>query len=654
MQKLISVALDVPINQLFDYIVENQDIKIGCRVKVPFGSSTRTGIIVETKKLNAGQTAYKIKNIHKVLDESRVLSTEMMETCKWAATYYHYPIGQVLFNALTPIHRKGSPSPDRKLVFNEKSPKFQLKLNEEQSEVIIDIYKNIKQHQVHLLKGVTGSGKTEVYTQLAIDLLQSDAQVLIMVPEINLTPQTVNRFKKYLDLEPLEYHSNLTPLQKFKVWRACKEEDRLIIIGTRSSVFLPFKNLKLLVIDEEHDQSYKQTEKFKYNARDIGIVRSKSLDCPVVLGTATPSFETIHNVSIKKYKQHLLKSRYFKSPLPLVTIVDTSIDKPDEGLSKTLKDEMKIELNKNNKVILFIGRRGFSNTVICSECKTIVKCPKCDSNITYHKNVERLICHHCGFSQSFDSVKPCCENPCLVPLGIGTQRIENKVKKLFPGKNIQRVDSDNISSKSDLKDFIKKANNNEIDIFIGTQMIVKGHDFEDVSLVGIINIDAGLYSTDFRGLEKTGQLITQVSGRAGRQKVRGNVIIQTNNPKHELLQKILREGYEKFSKVALKQRKAVNLPPYSHIGVVKVSCSIRQLAKMTLVNAAKLKKNKSIFVYGPAPSQTSKKNNQYFYQIIIGSESSSLLSKHITRIKLYLSSMDKRIKWYIDIDPIEQ
>jgi primosomal protein N' (replication factor Y) len=496
MQKLISVALDVPINQLFDYIVENQDVKIGCRVKVPFGSSTRTGIIVETKKLNTGQTAYKIKKIYKVLDESRVLSTEMMETCKWAATYYHYPIGQVLFNALTPIHRKGSPSPDRKLVFNEKSSKLQLKLNEEQSEVVIDIYKNIKQHQVHLLKGVTGSGKTEVYTQLAIDLLQSNAQVLIMVPEINLTPQTVNRFKKYLDLVPLEYHSNLTPLQKFKVWRACKEEDRLIIIGTRSSVFLPFKNLKLLVIDEEHDQSYKQTEKFKYNARDIGIVRSKSLDCPVVLGTATPSFETIHNVSIKKYKQHLLKSRYFKSPLPLVTIVDTSIDKPDEGLSKTLKDEMKIELNKNNKVILFIGRRGFSNTVICSECKTIVKCPKCDSNITYHKNVERLICHHCGFSQSFDSVKPCCENPCLVPLGIGTQRIENKVKNFFPDKNILRVDSDNISSKSDLKDFIKKANNNEIDIFIGTQMIVKGHDFQDVSLVGIINIDAGLYSTD--------------------------------------------------------------------------------------------------------------------------------------------------------------
>ena len=654
MQKLISVALDVPINQLFDYICENQDIEVGCRVKVPFGRSTRTGIIVQVKKSHTNQSAYKIKKIYKILDETSVLSTEMMETCKWAALYYHYPIGQVLFNALTPIHRKGLPSPNKKLFFEENNVEYQLKLNDEQSKIAKDIHKNISQHQVNLLRGVTGSGKTEVYTKLAIDLLHNSAQVLIMVPEINLTPQTISRFQKYLGIDPIEYHSNLTPLQKFKVWRACKEEEKLIVIGTRSSVFLPFKNLKLLIIDEEHDQSYKQTEKFKYNARDIGIVRAKSFDCPVVLGTATPSFETIHNVNIKKYQQYLLKNRYFQSKLPQITIVDTSVDKPDEGISKTLKNEMKIELNKNNKVILFIGRRGFSNSVICSECKTIVKCPKCDSNITYHKNVERLICHHCGFSQSFDSIKPCCENPSLVPLGIGTQRIENKIREIFPDKNVLRVDSDNISSKSELQDFIKKANNNEIDVYIGTQMIVKGHDFGNVSLVGIINIDAGLYSTDFRGLERTGQLITQVSGRAGRRKDRGNVIIQTNNPKHELLQKILKEGYDKFSKVALKQREAVNLPPYSHIGIVKVSCSIRQLAKITLADVAKIKKNKSIFVYGPAPSQISKKNNQYFYQMIIGSESSSLLSKHITKIKLYLSSTDKRVKWYIDIDPTEQ
>jgi primosomal protein N' (replication factor Y) len=654
MQKLISVALDVPINHLFDYITENQDIKVGYRVEVPFGRSKRIGIVLDIESFKKQESAYKIKKIYKVIDKTPLLSMEIIKTCKWAAAYYHYPMGQVLFNAMSPIHRKGLLSPDKKLLLDKKNIEVRLELNEEQSKVAKDIYKNIKHHQVNVLRGVTGSGKTEVYTKLATDLLQSPAQILIMVPEINLTPQTVSRFNKYLDIKPLEYHSNLTQLQKFKVWQACKEEDNLVVIGTRSSVFLPFNNLKLLIVDEEHDQSYKQSEKFKYNARDIGIVRAKYFDCPVVLGSATPSFETIHNIDIKKYNQHLLENRYFQSKLPLITIVDTSIDKPDEGISKVLRDKMKIELNKSNKVILFIGRRGFSNTVICSECKTIVKCPKCDVYMTYHKDIEKLVCHQCESTQRFESIKPCCKKISLVPLGVGTQRIENKIRNLFPDKNILRVDSDNISSKRDLKDFIKKANNNEIDIFIGTQMIVKGHDFNDVSLVGIINVDAGLYSTDFRGLEKTGQLITQVSGRAGRQKYQGNVIIQTNNPNNEMLQKILKEGYKKFSKFALKQRESVNLPPYSHIGIIKVCSSIKQLAKVALVEAIKLKRNKSIFVYGPTSSKTAKKNNQYYYQIIVGSESSNLLSKHITKIKLYLSSIDKRIKWSIDIDPTEQ
>ena len=654
MQKLISVALDVPINHMFDYITENQDIKVGYRVEVPFGRSKRIGIVLEVKIFKIQNSPYKIKNVYKVIDQTPLLSMEIIKTCKWAATYYHYPIGQVLFNALTPIHRKGLTSPDKKILLDRKNFETQLELNQEQSKVAKGIYKSIKHHQVSVLRGITGSGKTEVYTKLATDLLQSSAQILIMVPEINLTPQTVSRFNKYLDMEPLEYHSNLTQLQKFKVWQACKEEDNLIIIGTRSSIFLPFNNLKLLIIDEEHDQSYKQSEKFKYNARDIGIVRAKYFDCHVVLGSATPSFETIHNVDIKKYNQYLLENRYFKSKLPLITIVDTSIDKPDEGISKVLRDKMKIELKNGNKVILFIGRRGFSNTVICSECKTIVKCPKCDVYMTYHKNIERLICHQCELTQKLESIKACCKNISLVPLGIGTQRIENKIRDLFPDKNILRVDSDNISSKKDLNDFIKKANNNEIDIFIGTQMIVKGHDFKNVSLVGIINVDAGLYSTDFRGLEKIGQLITQVSGRAGRQKNQGNVIIQTNNPNHEMLQKILKEGYKEFSIVALKQREAVNLPPYSHIGMIKVCSSIKQLAKVALMEAAKLRRNKSIFVYGPMSSKIAKKNNQYYYQIIVGSESSNLLSKHITKIKLYLSGIDKRIKWSIDIDPTEQ
>jgi len=654
MQKLISVALDLPISKLFDYYCNNSNARVGSRVKVPFGASTRIGLIVEINNLKTRKNSYKIKDIYELLDERPIFSNELMKTSKWAATYYHHPIGQVLFNSMSPIHRKGNAEPKKNFIDKPNDEPVNLKLNDEQLNVSNNIYKDIDKYQVNYLRGVTGSGKTEVYTHLAANILKNEGQVLIMVPEINLTPQTVKRFQKYLSINPQEYHSNLTPSQKFKVWKACRENRKLIVIGTRSSIFLPFENLKLVVVDEEHDQSYKQNEKFKYNARDISIVRAKYFNCPVILGSATPSFESIHNINIGKYKQYKLQNRYFKSKLPLITIVDTSIDKPDEGISGVLKEKIKIELDKNKKVILFIGRRGFSNTVICSECKSIIKCPKCDVYMTYHKNIDRLICHQCEFNYKFDSLKPCCQNPSLVPLGVGTQRIEDKMKKLFPNKKILRVDSDNISSKKDLKNFIESATNNEIDIFIGTQMIVKGHDFKDISLVGVINIDAGLYSTDFRGLEKTGQLITQVSGRAGRQKIQGNVIIQTNNPKHKLLIKILKDGYEEFSKIALKERESVNLPPFSHLGIIKVSSSSKSYSKSILMETVKFSKNKSVFVYGPSPSEKSKKNNRYFYQIIVGSKSHKLLSEHISRIKLYLASIDSKIKWSIDIDPTEQ
>jgi len=653
MHKFISVALDVPIYKLFYYKCAFDNAKVGARVKVPFGRSTRVGIIVKIFLNIDNSNSYKIKEIYDLLDDIPVLTPELLKTSKWTAKYYHYPLGQVLFNAITPIQRKNQAAPKKKYELERILKPESLMLNDEQLKVVKSIDKNINKYKVHFIHGVTGSGKTEIYSYLASSLLGGDAQVLILVPEINLTPQTVSRFQKYLTIKPLEYHSHLTSSQKYKVSQACRNESQLIVIGTRSSVFLPFKNLKLIVVDEEHDQSYKQNEKFKYNARDISIVRAKNFNCPVILGSATPSFESLHNINIKKYKQYKLLNRFHKSKMPLITIVDTSVDKPDEGLSKVLKEKMKCELDKNKKIILFIGRRGFSNTVLCSECKTIVKCPKCNTIMTYHKNVERLICHQCEFSQKFDSVKTCCEKPSLVPLGVGTQRVENKVKELFPNKKVLRIDSDNISSKKELKNFIESATNNKIDIFVGTQMIVKGHDFPNISLVGIINIDAGLYSTDFRGLEKTGQLITQVSGRAGRQKSQGNVIIKTNNPKHNLLLKILKEGYEQFSKVALKERESVNLPPYSHIAIINISAMSRFKPKSILSEIVKFKKSKSVFVYGPSPAETFMKNNTYSYQIIVGSKSHRLLSEHITRIKLYLVSIDSKIKWYIDIDPTQ-
>ena len=474
-----------------------------------------------------------------------------------------------------------------------------------------------------------------------------------MVPEINLIPQTIERFSKYIGFEPKQYHSNLTAVQKYQVWKECSTNNKLIVIGTRSSIFLPFHNLSLIVVDEEHDSSYKQNESFRYNARDIGILRAKHFKCPVILGSATPSFETINNIISNKYKEYRIMKRFHNAKLPIITIIDSSIDQPIEGITKTLKIKMSEVLKNKKKIILFLGRRGFSNSVICSNCKTIARCPKCDSYMTYHKNIDRLICHKCEFKQTFNQVKQCCDHPELMPLGIGTQRIENRIRNLFPNKRILRVDSDNISSKKDLNDFINKANNGEVDIFIGTQMIVKGHDFRDVDLVGIINIDAGLYSTDFRGLEKTAQLITQVAGRSGRQKEQGNLFIQTYNPDHSLLQIILNQGYEKFSKIGLDQRKNVNLPPFSHIALLQISSRNKSDAKSILISLKEKCRSKSVFIYGPSQSKKLKKNNQYLYELLIGSNSSRVLSENIAKFELYLSNLKNKVSWNIDVDPLE-
>ena len=653
MLKLVKVVLDIPINESFDYTCSNIMAKEGSRVSVSFGRSLRLGVIIEIKDFEDESKTYELKKISKLIDEVPILSKEMLKTCKWASSYYRHPIGQVVFSALSPLHRKDKKGPKKILEIVYKNIEKGLKLNYEQDRIYTDLVKYKESFRINVIRGVTGSGKTELYAKLAQNNLEDNSQILVMVPEINLIPQTIERFRRYLDIEPVEYHSNLTAAQKYKVWEACSRERKIIVIGTRSSVFLPFIKLSLMIIDEEHDSSYKQTEMFKYNARDIGILRGRNFNCPVVLGSATPSFETIHNVTINKYFEYRLEKRYHKSKLPLVTIIDSSIDRPDEGISNTLRKSMKIELDRNKKVILFLGRRGFSNTVICSSCKKIVKCPKCDTYLTYHKNVEKLICHKCDFKQDFVQTKKCCENPILSPLGIGTQRVENKVKELFPDKNVLRVDSDNITSKRDLDDFITKANNNEIDIFIGTQMIVKGHDFKDIALVGIINVDGGLYSTDFRGLEKTAQLITQVSGRTGRQSEQGNVLIQTHNPSHNILKIILKDGYERFSNIALEQRQNVNLPPYSHIALLILNSSNQNFTKSILNKTKEIKRNKSVFIYGPSPSKTPKRNNRYSYQLLIGSNSSKVLSEHISKIEIYLFSLNKKIRWHIDIDPLE-
>ena len=662
---------------------------------------------------------YKLKEVLNQIDGDPIIGKDILDLCLWGSNYYQHPIGQVLFSSIPSLLRKGQiidyekfkkykflvnsnvnigeldnkPSQKRlyeyiknkknvfiediknasndlsifkkliengfikKLEFCEenKSNQLEIKLNSEQLKVFEDIKCDLNSFNSFLIEGVTGSGKTELYIKISDYVASKKGQILIVVPEINLTPQTLNRFKKYLKYNVDSYHSSLTENEKLKVWLDTKNGNLDIIVGTRSSIFLPFKNLKAIIIDEEHDLSLKQQEKFKYHARDLSIMRAKSNNLPIILGSATPSFESLYNCEKKKYRHLELKKRFFSTTLPKIFLVDLNKDSPDEGLSSELIRQIKQQIKNKEQTLLFIGRRGFSHTLLCKKCGWISRCEKCDSYMAYHSNEKKLWCHHCGFKKNQNDFNNCCKESEIIPLGFGTERIEDRLKSLFPSSKILRIDSDNINTTKKLNDFIEKARDGSIDILIGTQMLVKGHDFPNVSLVGIIDIDSGLHSIDFRGLERTAQLMIQVSGRSGRQKKQGKVIIQTRKPDHPLIIELLKNGYKSFSEKALMERKNTYLPPYSYLALLKIG-SYKRNSCLEFLQKVKntFDTQKNISIFGPIPSPMAKKNNIFYFQLIIKSAYRKLLLQKTQEIREYIVEKKiNNIRWSLDIDPLD-
>ena len=662
MDQVVNVAVNYPLYQTFDYLVPSKLGKatVGGRVLVPFGKKTVIGVVVKReKRLESKETNYILKPIKNIIDQYSVIDSEMMKVCLWASDYYEYPLGQVIFATLPSQVKRGIAIKDIKIFEDQckktSSDEMVVNLNDEQNSIFKKILRNIESFSTSLIYGVTGSGKTEIYVKLAKEIIKKDKQVLIIVPEINLTPQTISRFKIYIDKNIQSYHSGHTLKRKMTTWLDVQNKKVDIIIGTRSSIFLPFKSLGLIIIDEEHDTSLKQQEMFRYHARDLSIIRAKNLNIPIIIGSATPSFESLYNAQLDKYKKYNLTKRYYKTDLPRVTLVDLNKDLPDGGISKLLKSEIMMNLDKKKQTLLYIGRRGFSQALTCLECRWISKCKICESFMAYHKNQKILKCHHCGNYQSLTVNPGKCGKCNLVPVGFGTQRIEDKIKEVFPRARVARIDSDAISNLSKLRNFIEKTKNNEVDILIGTQMIVKGHDFPNVSLVGIINIDSGLFNLDFRGLERTAQLITQVAGRSGRKNERGNVIIQTRSPEHPLLNILLSQGYESFALKYLSDRMRTNLPPYTHLSLVRMS-SNKKITGFSFLDKIKHSHSaqKNIFFLGPAEAPISKKNNMYVHQLIIGSKNRLGLRKITREIRQYIIlKKPYNIKWSIDVDPID-
>ena len=662
MDQVINVAVNYPLYQTFKYSVPNKigKVNIGERVLVPFGKKTIVGIVVKREKqVNKDKINYILKPIIDIIDDHPVVNLEIMKICTWASDYYEYPLGQVIFGALPSELKQGVPITNVTIFENQHkkltAEKLEINLNNEQNSIFKKILRNTDSFSTSLIHGITGSGKTEVYVKLAQEVISKKKQVLIIVPEINLTPQTITRFEMYIDENIQSYHSGHTLKEKMTTWLNVKNKKLDIVIGTRSSIFLPFKSLGLIIIDEEHDPSLKQQEKFRYHARDLSIMRAKSLNIPIVIGSATPSFESLHNTLLEKFKKYNLTKRYYKTDLPKITLVDLTKDLPQDGISRFLKESITNTLSKKQQILLYIGRRGFSHALTCLECRWISKCNICESFMTYHKTQKLLKCHHCGNKQSISTNPGKCEKCSLIPVGFGTQRIEDKIKELFPDARVGRIDSDAISSLKKLRDFINRAKNNEVDILIGTQMIVKGHDFPNVSLVGIIDIDSGLFNLDFRGLERTAQLITQVAGRSGRKNEGGHVIIQTRTPKHPLLDILLSKGYENFAMKNLNDRKKANLPPYTHLCLVRMSSS-KKITAFNFLDEIKclFSQQKSIFFLGPADAPIPKKNNMYVHQLIVGSKNRTVLRKITQEIRQYITKKKPyNIKWSIDVDPID-
>lgn len=661
--KFIKVIIPTPLKKSFDYLPPQnaapQDICIGSRVLVPFGSREVVGIVWGYSS-SSNVPANKLKKIKNIIDSQPIITTPIIALCKKAANYYHHSIGEVVTTGFPAPLKKGKP-----FEFESKNLCQPFSCNEaehiltpEQKTATEVIVNSLNSFSVFLLEGVTGSGKTEVYLQTIAKALEKGLSALVLVPEISLTPQTIKRFEKKFTNGIVSYHSRMTPKAKTTSWHNSFHNKARIVIGTRSAIFMPMPKLGIIILDEEHDPSFKQQTGFRYHARDLAVLRSQIENIPIVLGSATPSFESVYNVNTKKYNHLVLPNRVGNAKLPTVGILDVRHNKLKGGLSAQLLKSIEEHLTNKGQVLLFLNRRGYSPRYMCFSCGWIASCNRCDVPLTYHRNSKKLSCHHCDRNQMLFGSCPKCSHKELFPIGIGTERLEETLTEHFPDINITRIDSDTTKTKGSLEKFLDKINSGETQILIGTQLLAKGHHFPNLTLVALIDVDGGLYSTDFRAIERMGQLITQVCGRAGREKRKGQVILQTHNPEHPILHKILQQNYPEFTEFSLEQRKKALLPPFSFMALIRAQSTNQEKAKNFLIKIRELGESfriKEIQAMGPVPAPMEKKLGSYGFQLLIQSHNRKSLQNHLRKLSDKAPSLPdaNRLRWSIDVDPIE-
>lgn len=528
-------------------------------------------------------------------------------------------------------------------------------LNNEQQAAVNTICTQLESYHCFLLQGVTGSGKTEVYLHIINQVLAAGKQVLVLVPEIGLTPQLLSRFGSRFHEPMVAIHSHLNDTERQAAWQLAHTAKARLVIGTRTAVFTPLPALGLIVIDEEHDVSLKQMEGVRYSARDTALMRAHTANIPIILGSATPSLESLYNCTRNKYHLLQLTRKAMNDHALQFQIMDIRNQPLQHGIATPTLKIIDTHLQQQNQVLVFINRRGFAPVLLCHLCGWMAGCRACDSHLTLHRQRNKLLCHHCGLAQSIPTQCPSCASRELLPIGAGTQRVFEYLSSQFPSTGVLRIDRDEVGQKKALEKKLESIDKGEAQLVVGTQMLAKGHHFPRLTLVVILDADNGFYNQDFRALERLGQLLTQVAGRAGRAEREGHVVIQTHLPQHPLLNVLIQQGYEAFAQSLLQQRKQAELPPFYFLAVIRAQGKI--LAKLSqLLNKIKEQlQNSNVATLGPAPAPLARKANQYRMQLLLKSPCRSTLHTALTQIRLWLTmnNISQGIRWNIDVDPMD-
>lgn len=531
--------------------------------------------------------------------------------------------------------------------------------NDDQKKAIHTILKTQKKYQAYLLDGLTGSGKTEVYLQVMQKVLEQGKQVLVLVPEIGLTPQTINRFQSRFHCNIALLHSGLNDTKRLQAWQHAQTGKASIILGTRSAIYTPLANLGLIILDEEHDLSFKQQEGFRYHARDVALYRGYLENCPVILGSATPSIESYHLIEQKKLILLELSQRAGNAVMPKMHIIDLKIARKQHGISEQLIDEIKKRLEKKEQVLIFLNRRGYAPVLLCESCAWQANCPHCDAHFTLHmKPYAHLHCHHCGTINRLPNACPQCNQQTLKPIGFGTAKLEEGLQEIFPDYPILRIDRDSTSKVGSWQKIYNQIQKSEPTILLGTQMLAKGHHFPYVTLAAILDIDGGLLSVDFRAPERTAQLIIQVAGRSGRGDQKGDVYLQTLRPDHPMLNLLLQHDYRTFARQTLSDRQLALLPPYRYAILIRCESPNQDENQAFLSNMAQWLRQQSepnlIDIWGPIPAPMERKAGRFQAHLV-------LLSSHRAKLHFYvqpwwqhvLQNKTAAMKITIDVDPQE-